>query len=232
MFVSHIAELSDAHLYFTKFRKFLGALPPLEKSLATPLGEALYTSRYYRAAVGALLVYDMAKHVTFENTEKWLKEMRDFADRDITVMLVGNKSDLRHLRAVRADEASAFAGTWGRVPLSRASFPVTQCVSQETLFFVGLHVFLFTSVSCSMRKGLPVCLSVDLCHSLSYSLPVCRFSSLPSSLWISHCLSPSVSLSLSLTLPICRPYQGKWDLKIVWFRLDYLLSFYCSIVNF
>ena len=28
MFVSHIAELSDAHLYFTKFRKFLGALPP------------------------------------------------------------------------------------------------------------------------------------------------------------------------------------------------------------
>ena len=38
MFVSHIAERSDAHLYFTKFRKFLGALPPLEKSLATPLG--------------------------------------------------------------------------------------------------------------------------------------------------------------------------------------------------
>ena len=28
MFVSHIAELSDAHLYFTKFRKCLGALPP------------------------------------------------------------------------------------------------------------------------------------------------------------------------------------------------------------
>ena len=28
MFVSHIAELSDAYLYFTKFRKFLGALPP------------------------------------------------------------------------------------------------------------------------------------------------------------------------------------------------------------
>ena len=41
-FVSHIAELSDAHLYFTKFRKFLGALPPLEKSLATPLDCMLY----------------------------------------------------------------------------------------------------------------------------------------------------------------------------------------------
>ena len=43
MFVSHIEELSDAHLYFTKFRKFLGALPPLEKSLATPLPQALET---------------------------------------------------------------------------------------------------------------------------------------------------------------------------------------------
>ena len=62
--------------------------------------------------MGALLVYDMAKHVTFANTEKWLREMSDFADRDISVMLVGNKSDLRHLRAVRADEATAFAGNF------------------------------------------------------------------------------------------------------------------------
>ena len=51
MFVSHIAELSDAHLYFTKFRKFLGALPPLEKSLATPLDS---TARYCGWGGGAV----------------------------------------------------------------------------------------------------------------------------------------------------------------------------------
>ena len=66
--------------------------------------------RYYRGAVGALLVYDIAKHLTYENVERWLKELRDHADSNIVIMLVGNKSDLRHLRAVPTDEAKAFAG--------------------------------------------------------------------------------------------------------------------------
>lgn len=66
--------------------------------------------RYYRGAVGALLVYDIAKHLTYENVERWLKELRDHADTNIVIMLVGNKSDLRHLRAVPTDEAKAFAG--------------------------------------------------------------------------------------------------------------------------
>lgn len=33
--------------------------------------------------------------VTFENVERWLKELRDHADANIVIMLVGNKSDLR-----------------------------------------------------------------------------------------------------------------------------------------
>lgn len=68
------------------------------------------SSRYYRGAVGALLVYDIAKHLTYENAERWLKELQDHADSNIVIMLVGNKSDLRHLRAVPTDEAKAFSG--------------------------------------------------------------------------------------------------------------------------
>ncbi|CAD5205887.1 unnamed protein product [Bursaphelenchus okinawaensis] len=67
------------------------------------------TSAYYRGAVGALLVYDIAKHVTYENVERWLTELRDHADQNIVIMLVGNKSDLRHLRAVPTEEATAYA---------------------------------------------------------------------------------------------------------------------------
>jgi len=66
--------------------------------------------RYYRGAVGALLVYDISKHGTYENVVRWLKELRDHADSNIVIMLVGNKSDLRHLRAVPTDEAKVFAG--------------------------------------------------------------------------------------------------------------------------
>lgn len=67
------------------------------------------TSAYYRGAVGALLVYDIAKHMTYENVERWLKELRDHADSNIVIMLVGNKSDLRHLRSVPTEEAKYFS---------------------------------------------------------------------------------------------------------------------------
>lgn len=46
--------------------------------------------------------------MTFENVERWLKELRDHADANIVISLVGNKADLRHLRAVPADDAAAF----------------------------------------------------------------------------------------------------------------------------
>ncbi|KAF8097415.1 hypothetical protein N665_0289s0004 [Sinapis alba] len=67
------------------------------------------TSAYYRGALGALLVYDITLHITFENVEQWLKELRDHTDDNIVIMLVGNKADLHHLRAVQEDEARSFS---------------------------------------------------------------------------------------------------------------------------
>jgi len=46
--------------------------------------------------------------VTFENVERWLKELRDHADSNIVVMLVGNKSDLRHMRSVETGHAGSY----------------------------------------------------------------------------------------------------------------------------
>lgn len=59
--------------------------------------------------MGALLVYDISKRLTFENVERWLKELRTHADPSIVVMLVGNKCDLKHLQAVLTDDAKSFA---------------------------------------------------------------------------------------------------------------------------
>ncbi|CAL8297026.1 unnamed protein product [Lota lota] len=67
------------------------------------------TSAYYRGAVGALLVYDISKHLTYESAERWLKELYDHADPHIVVMLVGNKSDLDSVRTVPTEEAQDFA---------------------------------------------------------------------------------------------------------------------------
>ncbi|KDR81963.1 hypothetical protein GALMADRAFT_135346 [Galerina marginata CBS 339.88] len=71
------------------------------------------TAAYYRGAVGALLVYDISKHGTYASVARWLKELRDHADSNIVIMLVGNKSDLNHLRAVPTDEAKAFSAENG-----------------------------------------------------------------------------------------------------------------------
>ena len=40
-------------------------------------------------------MYDITKHGTFENIDRWLKELREHADSNIVVLLVGNKSDLK-----------------------------------------------------------------------------------------------------------------------------------------
>ncbi|ONK57764.1 uncharacterized protein A4U43_C09F3850 [Asparagus officinalis] len=67
------------------------------------------TSAYYRGALGALLVYDITKPTTFENISRWLKELRDHADSNIVIMLIGNKTDLKHLCAVASEDAQSFA---------------------------------------------------------------------------------------------------------------------------
>ncbi|XP_023517501.1 ras-related protein RABA2a-like [Cucurbita pepo subsp. pepo] len=67
------------------------------------------TSAYYRGALGALLVYDVTKPMTFDNVNRWLKELRDHADSNIVIMLIGNKTDLKHLRAVATEDAQSYA---------------------------------------------------------------------------------------------------------------------------
>lgn len=67
------------------------------------------TSAYYRGAVGALLVFDITKDQTFKNIDRWLQELKDHADQNIVIMLVGNKTDLDHLRDVKVEESKQYA---------------------------------------------------------------------------------------------------------------------------
>ena len=68
---------------------------------------------YYRGAVGAFVVYDISKRETFDNVILWLDQLRSKADSNIVITLVGNKSDLRHLRSVSEEEARIFANKNG-----------------------------------------------------------------------------------------------------------------------
>lgn len=52
------------------------------------------TTAHYRRALGALLVYDVTQKSSFEGVKKWMEELRDHAEPDIVILLVGNKTDL------------------------------------------------------------------------------------------------------------------------------------------
>ena len=53
------------------------------------------TSAYYKGSMGAILVYDVTNQVSFNNIERWYNEIRDFSSKDIQIIMVGNKTDLK-----------------------------------------------------------------------------------------------------------------------------------------
>ncbi|CAG9310565.1 unnamed protein product [Blepharisma stoltei] len=67
------------------------------------------TRSYYRAAAGALLVFDITRRDTFNRLSEWLNEARLNGNPSMTVMLVGNKIDLNSQREVTYEEANKFA---------------------------------------------------------------------------------------------------------------------------
>ena len=73
------------------------------------------TRSYYRGAAGALLVYDITRRETFNHLTSWLDDARQHSNSNMTIMLIGNKSDLEHRRTVTYEEGQAFANEHGLV---------------------------------------------------------------------------------------------------------------------
>ncbi|XP_014499239.1 ras-related protein RABA2a-like [Vigna radiata var. radiata] len=57
---------------------------------------------------GAITIRDMTRPTTFENVSRWLKELKDHADANIVIMLITNKTDMKHLRVVATEDAQGY----------------------------------------------------------------------------------------------------------------------------
>lgn len=69
----------------------------MKLSLWDTAGQETYksvTRSYFRGASGALLVFDLSRRSTFLHVTDWLSDLRQIAEPDIVVVLVGNKADL------------------------------------------------------------------------------------------------------------------------------------------
>uniref|UniRef100_A0A672UPW8 RAB37, member RAS onco family n=210 Tax=Neognathae TaxID=8825 RepID=A0A672UPW8_STRHB len=49
------------------------------------------THAYYRDAQALLLLYDITSKMSFDNIRAWLTEIHEYAQKDVVIMLLGNK---------------------------------------------------------------------------------------------------------------------------------------------
>ena len=66
-------------------------------------------ANYIKKANGILLVYDITNKDSFENVNKWAKEIRDKSEDSIPIVLIGNKLDLEEKRCINKEEGEEFA---------------------------------------------------------------------------------------------------------------------------
>ena len=62
------------------------------------------TNAYYKGAKGSLLIDDITNKKSFENLEKWISDIKTNGDDNISIILVGNKSDLENKRVISIEE--------------------------------------------------------------------------------------------------------------------------------
>ncbi|VAH33264.1 unnamed protein product [Triticum turgidum subsp. durum] len=104
------------------------------------------TRSYYRGAAGALLVYDITRRETFNHLASWLEDARQHANANMTIMLVGNKCDLSHRRAVSFEEGEQFAKENGLI-FMEASAKTAQNVEEALSRLLEQYIRKFRMVS-------------------------------------------------------------------------------------
>ncbi len=58
------------------------------------------TRSYYRSSAAALVVFDVTRKETFRNVSRWVEDVKTNSNKDVVMILVGNKSDLTQERIV------------------------------------------------------------------------------------------------------------------------------------
>ncbi|XP_063327627.1 ras-related protein Rab-37-like isoform X2 [Pelmatolapia mariae] len=78
------------------------------------------THAYYRDAQALLLLYDITSKPSFDNIRAWLTEIHEHAQKDVVIMLLGNKSDMAAERVVKTEDGEKLAKEYG-VPFMETS---------------------------------------------------------------------------------------------------------------
>uniref|UniRef100_A0A8C0ISE5 RAB37, member RAS onco family n=1 Tax=Chelonoidis abingdonii TaxID=106734 RepID=A0A8C0ISE5_CHEAB len=78
------------------------------------------THAYYRDAQALLLFYDITSKMSFDNIRAWLTEIHEYAQKDVVIMLLGNKADVSSERVIKMEDGESLAREYG-VPFMETS---------------------------------------------------------------------------------------------------------------
>ena len=85
------------------------------------------TTTYYKGAKGALVVYDITRKETFDSVDRWISEVLNSGDKNMTMLLIGNKCDLDNQRQVTKEQGEEKAKAF------KVAFLETSASSGENL---------------------------------------------------------------------------------------------------
>ena len=71
------------------------------------------TRSYYKNSACAIIVYDISRKDTFNNLTTWIEACKNHCDKNVFLILVGNKSDLNEKREVSFEEGKELAEKYG-----------------------------------------------------------------------------------------------------------------------
>lgn len=67
------------------------------------------TRSYYRSSAAALVVFDITRRDSFRNCVRWVEDVKSNSNKDVILVLVGNKADLAQERMVARNDALKLA---------------------------------------------------------------------------------------------------------------------------
>ena len=70
------------------------------------------TKSYIKGSKAALVVYDITRSDTFKAVDLWIQDIRDMADNDCIIQIIGNKTDLENQRQVSSEEGKKKADSF------------------------------------------------------------------------------------------------------------------------
>ncbi|KAI8925565.1 P-loop containing nucleoside triphosphate hydrolase protein [Entophlyctis helioformis] len=97
-------------------------------------------NEFYKDTHGVMLVYDITSQAAYDNIEKWVAELRSYANTNVTLFLVANKTDLSP-HAVTTSDGEAMAQKIG------AKYFETSAVTGDGVADMFERLFLSASAS-------------------------------------------------------------------------------------